>query len=172
MNEAQNVEQIRTQALALQAIREEQRRSRPLWERLRRAQDKARMLSTVPSGGISEYTTRGKTEGKEPPQQQETALKDHLALVEHAVELYEDAVAAECGLGAGKTFALMDREEKDAELLKWRGVKSWVVAAKAPWLGDTPRTIERARERLGVKSSNGLDLDPEQKRKWEERNAA
>jgi hypothetical protein len=167
-----NVEEIRTAALALQAIREEQKASRPLWDRLRRAQDKARLLSTVPSGGISEYTTRGKTEGKEPPAQQTMDFRDELALVENAVEHLELAVEAEQGLGARKEFALMSKEEKNKELLKWRGVKSWVVAAKAPWLGETPRTIERIRDELGVRPSNGLELEGEQKRKWNERRAA
>lgn len=172
MNQNDEAEQVRAQALALQSIRDDIRKGRPLWAQLRVAMDKAKLLSTVGSGGISEYTTRGKTEGKAPPRQQETALEDHLALVEHAVELYVSAVDAESGLGAGKVFALMDREEKDKELLKWRGVKSWVVAARAPWLGDTPRTIERARDRLMVRPSNGLPLEGEQKRRRMEREAA
>lgn len=166
------IEEIRAQALVQQKVREDLRQSRPLPERLSRAMHKARMLSTVPSGGISEYTTRGKTEGREPPAQQEADFRNELALVESAIEILEKAVESEQGLGARKEFALMSKEEKNKELLKWRGVKSWVVAAKAPWLGETPRTIERIRDDLGVRPSNGLELEGEQKRKWEERKAA
>jgi hypothetical protein len=65
-----DVEQISAQVLALQEQRLQMRAQRPLWQRLRAASDKAKVLSTVPSAGISEYTTHGKTEGSEPPQQQ------------------------------------------------------------------------------------------------------
>jgi hypothetical protein len=66
----------------------------------------------------------------------------------------------------------MSKEEKNKELLKWAGQKSWVVAAKAPWLGATPRTIERIRDELGVRPSDGGVLEGDRKRKWMERKAA
>lgn len=160
MNEVQALEHIRTQALALQAIREEQRASRPLPERLSRALMRAKTLSTVPSGGISEYTTRGKTEGKMPPAQQTADFRSEIALVLNAVEHLEAAVEAEQGLGSHKAFASMSREEKNDELRKWRGVKSWEVCTRAPWLGQTPRTIERIRkEDLGVRPIDGQELE-------------
>jgi hypothetical protein len=167
-----DLEAIRAQALALQANREELRASRPLPERLSRALNRAKMLSTVPSGGISEYTTRGKTEGKAPGPQQTADFRNELALCLSAIETLEQAVEAEQGLGARKEFSLMSKEEKNKELLKWAGQKSWVVAAKAPWLGATPRTIERIRDELGVRPSDGGVLEGDRKRKWMERKAA
>lgn len=173
MNEQDQLEQVRSQALVLQAIREEQRKSLPLWERLKRAQDKARIMSTVPSAGISEYTTRGKTEGSAPPAQQEPDFRNEFALVEHAIDHLWAAVEAEQGLGAHQVFSMMSKEEKNKELLKYRGVHSSEVARIAPWLGRSARTIERIRAvDLGVRPSNGLELEGEQKRRWDERRAA
>lgn len=156
-----NVEQIQTAALALQANRQALRAQKPLWVRLREATDRARLLSTVPSAGISEYTTSGKSEDREPPAQQEVDISERLALVSHAVELLEAHVDAECGLSAAaREFTSMSMEEKDKELLKWRGVKSWEVCTRAPYLGKTPRTIERARERLELRPSDGMPKVP------------
>jgi hypothetical protein len=147
-----DVEQISAQVLALQEARLQMRAQRPLWQRLRAASDKAKVLSTVPSAGISEYTTHGKTEGSEPPQQQIVDITDRMALVAHAIEMLEEAVDEECGLSPARAFNTKRTEDLDKELLKWRGVPSFVVAVKAPWLGRTPRTIERARERMQVQA--------------------
>jgi hypothetical protein len=160
-----DVEQISAQVLALQEVRVTMRAQRPLWQRLRAATDKAKVLSTVPSAGISEYTTHGKTEGSEPPQQQIVDITDRMALVAHAIEMLEEAVDEECGLSPARSFNTKRTDELDKELLKWRGVPSFVVAVKAPWLGRSPRTIERARERLQVRQSDGMPLDPERQRK-------
>jgi hypothetical protein len=160
-----DAEQISAQVLALQEARLQMRAQRPLWQRLRAASDKAKVLSTVPSAGISEYTTHGKTEGSEPPQQQIVDITDRMALVAHAIEMLEEAVDEECGLSPARAFNTKRTEDLDKELLKWRGVPSFVVAVKAPWLGRSPRTIERARERLQVRQSDGMPLDPERQRK-------
>jgi hypothetical protein len=133
-----DVEQISAQVLALQEVRLQMRAQRPLWQRLRAASDKAKVLSTVPSAGISEYTTHGKTEGSEPPQQQIVDITDRMALVAHAIEMLEEAVDAECGLSPARAFNTKRTEDLDKELLKWRGVPSFVVAVKAPWLGRIP----------------------------------
>lgn len=153
-------DQVRNERLALEELRQHDRKSKPLWQRLHEVMDNALLLSTVPSAGISEYTTKGKAEGSAPPQQQTIETKDHLALIEYAIELLEEAVDGERGLSPAREFKTMRTDELDQELLKWRGVASFVVAVKAPWLGRTPRTIERARQRLNVRQSDGETLPP------------
>jgi hypothetical protein len=171
MNQNDDLERIREQALIQQKVREDMREAKPLWMRVRDVENRCRVLSTVPSAGISEYTTSGKTEGKAPPAQQEADFRDERARVEFAVRQWEFAADSEQGLGARKVFAQMDGSDKDKELLKWRGVKSFEVATFAPWLGS-PKTVERARDRLGVRPSNGLELDDAARRRWNERKAA
>jgi hypothetical protein len=158
MNQNDEIDRIREQALIQQKVREDMREAKPLWMRVRDVENRCRVLSTVPSAGISEYTTSGKTEGKAPPAQQEADFRDERARVEFAVRQWEGAVDSENGLGARREFAQMRTEEKDRELLKWRGVKSHEVATFAPWLGS-PNTIERARKRLGVRQSDGSELE-------------
>jgi hypothetical protein len=91
-------------------------------------------------------------------------FRDELTRIVAAVEVLEDAVRAELGGGVRTAFAMLRGEDKDKELLKWAGTPSFVVAVRAPWLGATPRTIEVARKRLGVKPWNGLELVPSRHR--------
>ncbi len=155
-------EQVRAQALALDANRRTIRETKTLPRRLEEAINRAGLMSTVPSAGISEYTTRGKSETVAPPRQDEVDVSRRLSLVRFAIEQLEEQVDMECGLSPARNFNTLSMEEKDAELLRWRGVKSWEVAARSPQLGATPRTIEKARERLDVRPVDGEPLTAEQ----------
>jgi uncharacterized protein (DUF1501 family) len=152
-------ERIREERLALHHMRCQARKDKSLPTRLREAIDQARMLSTAKAGQIGTDTARQKAQSKEPPAAEEIHIADRLAHIEHAIELLEEVVDSERGLSPARDFKTLTTSELDQELKKWVGVPSWVVAARAPYLGRTPRTIERARQRLGVRQKDGRPLE-------------
>src|SRR4051812_42091618 len=113
-------DKIRNERLALEELRQREREHKPLWQRLHEVTDRALLLSTVPSAGISEYTTHGKTEGSEPPQQQTIDTEPIMRRVQNAVEELEAGLDAHFGLGESRNYTTMLGHEKDRELLdRW-----------------------------------------------------
>lgn len=155
----EQAERIRNERVALDHMRRQDRKNKTLPTRLREALDAARMLSTAKAGQIGSDTARQKAQSKEPPAAQEIHIEDRLSHIEHAIELLEEVIDAERGLSPARDFKTLTTSELDQELLKWVGVPSWVVAVRAPYLGRTPRTIERARQRLGVRPVDGRPLE-------------
>lgn len=85
-------------------------------------------------------------------------LRGYLAPIEQMISVLEAAVDRELGLGQGKHHATKTGEELDEEIRLWRGTLAHVVSVRAPWLGS-PRTIERRRLAMGLRPSNGLELE-------------
>ena len=129
----------------------------PLSERLRACEDRQRKLSATSGISYGPKTSSGKAESQPPPDPVPFEAERFLRPIRDSVEDLERALDAEEGLGPPKNVTLMRGEEKDAEIMRrWEGVDSKTVCQLAPHLGTSNRTIERARERLGVRPSDGL----------------
>jgi hypothetical protein len=156
-------------AKAAQAQRRlEQREREQLWVRLRWAQQRIVMRSTVDAVSFDTKTASRHPESQAPPGafSKDSMVETGFATVDrllkpimNAIIDLEAALDFDQGLSTGRETTTMIGAEKDWELLnRWSGVHSEVVARQAPHLGSKA-TIERARRRLGVRPTLGLEKD-------------
>lgn len=158
-------EQHRALRLATDTERRVARESLSLGRRLDEALRAARFLSEAPTASLDLRVSRSKSEGKEPPRMAgllEEAVTDSVAGVyERRLRLMIEALEREVDAHKLRptTRAKETREEKDVRLARdFVGYPSHMVSFIDPSLGS-PRSIERARVRAGVKPVDGRERD-------------
>lgn len=152
---------IERQAQELRRL--QQRATEPLWRRLRAAEIRAAMRSTVSAMDYSEArVSHGKLEDVIPasaPQDTGSGtLKQLLEPVEDAIKGLERALDLDMGHAAARNYTLLDTDDKDLAIVnEWRGVHSREVARTAPELGSQ-RTIEKVRKDAGLRPVDGTEI--------------
>lgn len=133
------------------ADRRQARQAQPLGARLDAAVGQLMGLSTV--SPATSQPGAGKPESKPPPPADTPSLSWRLALIRWHVEALEQEL--DCHRGLDLPVAL-DGQAKDHIIIhRFRGVHAKELADSVPELGSR-RTIERARERAGLRPVNGL----------------
>lgn len=127
------------------------RQAQPLGARLDKVVGELMGLSTV--SPATSQPGAGKPESKPPPPADTPSLSWRLALVRWHVEALETELDCHRGLDLPTS---LDGDAKDHIIIhRFRGVHAKELADSVPELGSR-RTIERARERAGLRPVNGL----------------
>jgi hypothetical protein len=152
-------------ALRLVTDKERQiaREGRTLGIRLDNALRQARMLSEAPTSNLDLRVSRGKSQGSAPPRIAGLLSEPESASVaevyERRLRLMVEALEREVDAHVLRptTQAKETREEKDVRLARdYVGFPSHIVSFIDPTLGS-PRSIERARARAGVRPVDGRE---------------
>lgn len=149
--------------VAAELRRLQQRANEPLWKRLRAAEIRAAMRSTVSAMDYeSTHVSQGKLEDiDQPAAPTDTgsgSLKGLMEPVEDAIKGLERALDLDMGHCVARNYAAMTKDEKDqAILVDWRGVHAAEVARTAPELGGK-RTIENVRRDARLRPVDGTEI--------------